>query len=132
MKTFADVVRIATAALGVLAIALLSVAPTDAGGRGGGPKHGGRHKHGGDSGKRFHHSSRGAFVVGAGPWWGGYPYWYDPWPYIPPPVVQSPPVYIEQSPAPTYWHYCQDPPGYHPSVQECTTEWLRVLPQPGR
>jgi hypothetical protein len=77
-------------------------------------------------------SSRGAFVVGAGPWWWGYPYWYDPWPYVPLPVVQSPPVYIEQSPAPTYWHYCQDPPGYYPSVRECPTEWMRVLPQPGR
>jgi hypothetical protein len=141
MKTLAGARRIATVALIVLAMALLPpAAPTDAGGRGGrhgqagGHKPGGGHKHSGDHGKHFRHGSRGAFFVGAAPWGWGPPYWYDPWPYwsAPPRTVQAPPVYIEQSPAPTHWHYCEDPPGYYPSVQQCPTEWLRVLPQPGR
>jgi hypothetical protein len=137
MKTIGDARRVATVALIVLAMAVLPAAPSDAGGGGrgqgqGGGKQGGGHKHGERHGKHFHHGSRSAAFIGAGPWWWA-PYWYDPWPYwqAPPPVIQAPPVYIEQSPA-AYWHYCQDPPGYYPSVQQCPTEWLKVLPQLGR
>jgi hypothetical protein len=87
-------------------------------------------------------------VIGApwGPWWypPAYPYPYSYYPnYYPPVVVQSqqPQVYVEQpSPAapaapvaaaPTgYWYYCAPAQGYYPYVQECPSEWQKVLPQP--
>lgn len=76
--------------------------------------------------------------------------WYDPWPYHPwrhypdpwypyPPrvvtVPSAPPVYIErelgeESPAAGYWYWCDDPPGYYPTVHECPGGWLQVPPRP--
>ena len=131
MKIFPGTQRIPPFVVIAFTMMLLSAPATDAGGKGGsrgqggGHQQGGGHKHHRDHGKHFHHGSRGAAFVGVGPWWD------DPWPYwyVPPPVVQAPAVYIEQSPPARYWHYCQDPAGYYPSVQQCLTEWLKVLPQ---
>ncbi len=59
----------------------------------------------------------------------GYPYGY-PYGYAPPVVIQreAPPVYI-QPPQQQYWYWCDDPRGYYPYVQQCTTGWMPVVPQ---
>ena len=53
----------------------------------------------------------------------------------PPPVVASPaPVMAPQPPpapvtapgAPQYWYYCQNPPGYYPTVERCNVNWQPV------
>jgi hypothetical protein len=83
--------------------------------------------------------------VGVGPFWGGpfygpYPYYYPP-PvvYAPPPVVYAPPPVVVAPPAPAYvqqpatanaWYYCDNPQGYYPTVQNCSTGWRQVAPQP--
>jgi len=70
-----------------------------------------------------------------------YPYYYDPYYYgyaappvvVPPPVVVTPPPtsYVERpQPATQYWHYCQDPAGYYPDVQQCPGGWIQVAPRP--
>ncbi|MBI3140230.1 MAG: hypothetical protein HYZ19_00020 [Rhodocyclales bacterium] len=60
--------------------------------------------------------------------------WPSPYYYYPPVVVRPapPPVYIEQGQeaAPAYWHYCAEPKGYYPYVQECPGGWQRVPPSP--
>jgi len=72
--------------------------------------------------------------VGVGPWWGGPPLWYARPPYwLGQPVVAEEWVeFIQQQEPSAYWYYCEDPPGYYPSVQRCLAEWLRVLPEPPR
>jgi coproporphyrinogen III oxidase-like Fe-S oxidoreductase len=30
---------------------------------------------------------------------------------------------------PGYWHYCREPEGYYPQVQECPDGWETVAPQ---
>jgi len=52
-------------------------------------------------------------------------------------VQDAPPVYTQQevaAPEAYFWYYCQNPPGYYPSVKECPGGWLTVLPPrgPGR
>ncbi|MGH7751330.1 MAG: hypothetical protein ACREN5_00810, partial [Gemmatimonadales bacterium] len=62
------------------------------------------------------------------PYYGGYYYGYAP-----PPVVVAPPAtsYIERPPsAAQYWHYCQNPAGYYPDVQQCPGGWIQVAPRP--
>lgn len=84
---------------------------------------------------------RGGYYGGItiGPGW-GWPY-YEPYYAFPPaivtvPVPTSPPVYIEQGvqqppqDSANYWHYCDDPPGYYPTVRECPAGWQLVPPQP--
>ena len=72
-------------------------------------------------------------------------YYYPPTYYYPPAIYfpPSPPVYIEQ-PAPyavppqsqtqpqsqTYWYYCASSRAYYPHVQNCSSGWQRVAPQP--
>ena len=58
-------------------------------------------------------------------------YAYSPY-YYPPSVVVAPP------PAPTSyvtqgssnWYYCDNPQGYYPYVQNCSTAWRRVPANP--
>ena len=86
-------------------------------------------------------------------WWGGYygPGWgfygyrgygyidpfYRPY-YMAPPVIRTPvkpPIYIERQqlqpaqPRTNYWYYCQNPPGYYPTVKKCPDGWLQVAPR---
>ncbi len=43
---------------------------------------------------------------------------YDGYVYSPPPVVvQRPTVYIQATPQPQYWYYCQNPQGYYPYLR---------------
>jgi hypothetical protein len=119
---------------------LIAAAPADArGGRGGGGGHGhgGR---GGFHGQRFHghHGFRSSVVIGTGVWLGPYwgPYWYPPYyplydpAYTTPVVVESQPqTFIQQSPAQSYWYYCEDARAYYPYVRECPAGWLTVVPQ---
>ena len=63
---------------------------------------------------------------------------YNPLLY-PPLIFQSapPPAYIQKQNAaqpvtgaqPGYWHYCREPEGYYPQVQECPDGWEPVAPQ---
>ena len=117
---------------------LIAAAPADArGGRGGGGGHGhgGR---GGFHGQRFHghHGFRSSVVIGTGVWLGPYwgPYWgpygYPPYyPYEPVVVESQPQTFIQQSPAQSYWYYCEDAKAYYPYVRECPAGWLTVVPQ---
>ena len=68
-------------------------------------------------------------------WWfaGGIWYFYDtPFDEYPPYVSSE--YYVEQpeyGPEPTWW-YCNNPPGYYPYVQSCSTPWqpVPVTPPP--
>jgi len=87
-------------------------------GHGGG--HGEFHGHGGyNDGHHHFHGHSGVFI--------GIPFW-APWPYyFYPPSVYSyppPPAYIEQEQG--YWHYCPNPPGYYPYVNNCSEPWMLV------
>jgi hypothetical protein len=59
-------------------------------------------------------------------------YGYPPIVVVPP---VTPPVYIQREqlkptqPQVGYWHYCQNPAGYYPSVKSCPGGWLQVPPQ---
>jgi hypothetical protein len=76
--------------------------------------------------------------VGPGIWWGSRafwgPYWWGyPYPYAAPPVViqQPAPTYVEPAPPnpePYYWYYCRERQAYYPYVQQCPSEWLKVVP----
>jgi hypothetical protein len=56
-----------------------------------------------------------------------YPYYYD---YAPPVVVAPPPSeYVQRAPETGYWYYCQDPPGYYPTVAACPGGWTQVAPR---
>ena len=133
----------------LLVALLVPVADADARGYGGwhgGGYYGGRGYGGGGYG-RYGGWGRGGFyggiVIGPGYGYGGgwgWPY-YPPYYAYPPAVVtvpSTPPVYIEQgAPQQTapqdpsnYWHYCANPPGYYPSVEECPGGWQLVPPQP--
>jgi hypothetical protein len=131
-----------TAGLGVLLLAAGGVwdeAEADRGRRGG--RH--HHHHHGFHGKHFHGPRfyvgprvypyyYGAYYYGR-PYYGG-PYYYG---YVPPVVVTPPPVvvappptsYVERAPVTQYWHYCQDPAGYYPDVQQCLGGWVQVPPR---
>ncbi|HUH83188.1 MAG TPA: hypothetical protein VLX85_01185, partial [Stellaceae bacterium] len=61
-----------------------------------------------------------------------YPY-YPPAYYYPPPVVYVPPPVYAAPAAPAYvqqptsqWYYCDNPQGYYPTVQSCSTGWRPV------
>ena len=36
------------------------------------------------------------------------------------------PVYVNPYPAPLYYWYCANPPGYYPTVVQCFTAWQAV------
>ena len=59
------------------------------------------------------------------PYYSYYPY-YD---YAPPVVVTPPTDYVQRAPETGYWYYCQDPPGYYPTVTACPGGWLQVAPR---
>ena len=125
-----------TAGLGVLLLAAGGVwdeAEADRGRRGGRY----HHHHHGFHGKQFHGPR---FHVGPRV----YPYYYGAYHYggyyygyVPPVVVTRPPVvvappptsYVERAPVSQYWHYCQDPAGYYPEVQQCPGGWAQVPPR---
>jgi hypothetical protein len=47
--------------------------------------------------------------------------------YAPPPVVVAPaPTYVEQPSASNTWYYCDNPQGYYPTVQTCSSGWRPV------
>jgi hypothetical protein len=100
------------------------------------------HNHHGFHGKHFHGPRvfiGPRFHVGPR----AYPYYYSPYYYrgyygyappvvvTPPPVVVTPPPtsYVERPPVTGYWHYCQDPAGYYPDVQQCPGGWVQVPPR---
>ena len=62
-------------------------------------------------------------------YYGPGPYYYGP-PvvYAPPPVIYAPPAppvsYI--APPNQSYYYCDNPQGYYPSVQSCSTSWREV------
>lgn len=73
--------------------------------------------------------------VGIGAPWYGYP---GPYYYAPPPVVYAPPVYVAPPPVePTNvapqaqtWYYCDNPQGYYPYVNACSSGWRQVPAKP--
>jgi hypothetical protein len=75
-----------------------------------------------------------------GPYYGGYPYGYYPPPvvYAPPPVVYQPPVYAPPPPQQPVaqqaqtWYYCDNPKGYYPYVQQCSSGWRQTPAAPPR
>ncbi|HYB58490.1 MAG TPA: hypothetical protein VEK12_20190 [Alphaproteobacteria bacterium] len=112
-------------ALGVLFLAL----PAQAQRHGGGGWHGGWH---------------GGYCCGLGFGFWGWPYYY-PYPYYPdyyaypdyyPPVapaVVAPPAPAAPAGAPAasnMWYYCDNPKGYYPYVQNCSTAWRQVPATP--
>ncbi len=80
------------------------------------------------------HWYRGRHAGRHGWWWvvGGVWYFYSapvypyPDPYQPPVVVVPP----APTPAPRYWYYCTNPPGYYPYVPQCGSAWQRVPANP--
>jgi hypothetical protein len=116
-------------------------------GRGHGHGHG--HWHGWHGGRYYYPGWALGLGVGIGltyPWWGwgwGYPYYpYYAYPsrYVVYENVYDAPVGVvidregaasAPPPAPAYRWYCPSPPGYHPDVGECSTGWLKVVPQEG-
>ena len=57
-------------------------------------------------------------------------YAYSPY-YYPPAVVVAPPAptsYVSQGAS--SWYYCDNPQGYYPYVQSCSTAWRQVPANP--
>jgi len=133
---------LATAALALLCVTALSqpnTAYAHGGGGGshggGGGFHGGEFRGGGFRGTHFGHDRddfrhrggdrddfrrRGGF----GGWWGGGVGWDAPYYDYGYPDYGS--YGYSQSYAAQYWYYCQDPAGYYPYVQQCSTTWQTV------
>jgi hypothetical protein len=128
---------VVTAGLGILLLAAGGAwDEAEADRRRGRPHHG---KHHGFHGKHFHGPRvffGPRFYVGPRaypyyaypryPYYGGYYYGY------PPAVVVTPPpptTYVERAPVTQYWHYCHDPAGYYPDVQQCPGGWTQVPPR---
>jgi hypothetical protein len=101
-----------------------------------------RHHHHGFHGKHFHgprfHVGPRFYPYHYGGYYSGFyygrPYYYGYAPPVvvaPPPVVVAPPPtsYVERAPVSQYWHYCQDPAGYYPEVQQCPGGWVQVPPR---
>jgi hypothetical protein len=74
-------------------------------------------------------------------WGAGYYPYYDPY-YYPAyayanPVYEEAPVYSDVAPPayteqdPGYRYYCPNPAGYYPSVPNCSTGWMKVVPDSG-
>ncbi|WP_244072492.1 hypothetical protein [Nitrosomonas sp. PY1] len=89
----------------------------------------------------------GAGVYRPGIWSPGFynyrSYYWDPF-FMRPPIYTSPivtvpvrpPVYIQKEepnvsqPRAGYWHYCQNPAGYYPTVKDCSRNWILVPARP--
>jgi hypothetical protein len=58
--------------------------------------------------------------------------------YAPPPVVYQPPVYAPPPPQQPVaqqaqtWYYCDNPKGYYPYVQQCSSGWRQTPAAPPR
>lgn len=103
--------------------------------------HGGGYGGHGFGGGHGYHGHAGFGLYFGAPYY-SYPYYGYSYPYYAtPPVVTvpaSPPVYIQQAPPAAvnqqnpanYWHYCTNPEGYYPYVQECPDGWQLVEPTP--
>jgi hypothetical protein len=40
--------------------------------------------------------------------------------------------YVQRTPSTPvsgYWHYCQDPAGYYPTVAACPSGWIQIAPR---
>jgi hypothetical protein len=70
----------------------------------------------------------------------GVPWVVDPWYYPPPPVYYAPapvyapapqPAYVAPAPQGQAWYYCDNPQGYYPYVQACSSGWRQVPVSPG-
>ncbi len=146
--------RAVVASFLALALFVVPVAPSFAGGHGGGG-HGGHgfhghpgfvghpgfhgharfHGHPGfDGHPRFHghFHGHGVIVVSTSFWWGpgwwGYPYYYPPYYYPPQVVVQPAPVIGEEQPPQSYWYYCPSARAYYPTAPTCSEAWVKVPP----
>jgi hypothetical protein len=81
-------------------------------------------------GGRFHRGGHAFIGFGYWPIWNlpdSYDYGY--------PVaggLYTSPMYVEPADEAqsAYWYYCADSRGYYPSVQQCPSGWLRVVPGP--
>ena len=140
--------------LGALAFAIPAQAAPPSGGQHhfeGGGMHGDFHR----DFRHDHDHDRFGFGFGFGgfwdPWWDwwptdywGYPYYY-PYYYPPyPPYGGSPaagypaapgpatgaPGQASVAPPPQYWYFCDNPQGYYPYVQNCSTTWKQVAATP--
>lgn len=134
----------------LVTLALLQINPlavqAGRGGHGGYRGNHGYRGHGGYKGYRGYRGHGGHYGVQLwlgpglfGPYYPYYPY-YSYYPYYP--YYPSPPVVIQQQPQEyivkpvpqqteqAYWYYCQDPEGYYPYVQRCSSGWTKVLPTP--
>jgi hypothetical protein len=65
------------------------------------------------------------------PYYGvGYPYYpYTASAYVAPGVAYADPgpaSYVQQDPG--YRYYCPNPAGFYPDVPNCSTAWLKVVP----
>jgi len=95
------------------------------------PSFSGRYAHSGspwrshsDSGRYRQHFRQGPPRFVAVPSYWPRPYYYGPAPlYIAPPLVAAIPAWSGD-----YWYYCPESRAYYPYVQECPSEWLRVVP----
>ena len=66
-------------------------------------------------------------------WWatGGLWYFYAepvyPYPLVVSPITYADPAYAagvtDLAPQPAFSYYCDDPPGYYPTVPQCSTPW---------
>ena len=75
----------------------------------------------------------GPLFYGPG-YYGPGPYYYGP-PvvYAPPPVVYAPqPQVTYINPPRQSYYYCDNPQGYYPNVQSCSTAWREVPATPAR
>src|SRR5215470_7498312 len=91
-----------------------------------------------------HHHHHNNFFFDFGfwdPWWWGwdpvqywgypYPYYYPPYPaYYPPPsgAPAQAPAQATGAPPQQFWYYCDNPQGYYPYVQNCSSAWRQVAP----
>jgi hypothetical protein len=138
--------RIGIVALAMFAALVLAL-PADAsrgggghsgGGRGGGGGHGSGAGHSHHGGHHHHHRGGGVFFIGAvggfWPWWsaGAYgPVLYDVPAWLPEPLPGPVPL-MQQAPASPegyWWYWCEDSQAYYPYVQQCASEWQRVVPK---
>src|SRR5450631_724858 len=151
------IVTILAAAVFVLGAGMAAAQSRGGGGGGGGYGGGYRGWYGGrwygGTNVGFYFGLPGLWWPGYYPYWGGGYYGYAsyPYPYYGDAAVYSDPgpvVYIQRDqvadgayapappPAPAarsmptgqFSYYCINPPGYYPQVQQCTQEWLKVVP----
>jgi len=119
---------------------------------GGGSWHGGSNWHGGGGSWRSGRSGGSGWHRRSGGWWWapaavaglyagaalaspysygyGYPYYGYTYPYAsyayPYGYPNQSMAYAPTAPTVSYWYYCQNPAGYYPYIQQCSTQWQPV------